>query len=417
MKLNKNTIFSLMLLLLFVGSIFAVIAFDDNQGTVDVPIKEPENLDFVNYTASFDANVGEIFPQLIFAGKPIDFDETTINEKLISVPGIKNRQIDFRPDADGNINLVITASIFADKKQEIITKMQNANIFENHEILQFGLLYIPEKIIFTNDQNQEIEYEFIRPNMEGIVGLNTLKGDVLSVTAYTVFRGTELISARALEQINKTAQGQFATDVGVFEIIEYKDKISFDAEFYFEEFYDSNRTQLLINEFSEIESTQEITKPLVLNIADKNQDEMIITLTELKSANKISEFNFEEDNLSIEFDYGNHVSNLLDVLNILEPIEIIEKPKITLFAEVETREIDTEKVAEILNKNLEDIKFSVLVSVDTSEIVISGKNYKYAETTKDVLIDYPEDLNKTEITLNIQGYYQRDNLLYLGLSK
>ena len=425
MKLDKKTIFSLLIVILFMGSIFAMIAYTDNSNSGEdyTPITPDNNLELTSYTATFDANVNELFPQIIAAGRPLDFEETSINEKLLDIPGIKNKQIEFRPDADGNINLIITISVVPDKKSEIVTAITAANLFETPEYYQFGLLEIPEKVIFSNDLNQTIEYEFIRPNMEGILGMETTKGDKLSVIAYGTFRGTELINSRAIEQINNSSQYQMLIDFGTFTILEYKNKIYTQANFAIEDLNKTNLEKQIKEKYENTSIEYQITKDLQIDIKDRNIEEIKTKLTALKEEQLFLEFTTDENTASINFD--NNVTKeqyFLTENRILEEIEttqdkVLEEIEITAYLEFEYGTIDTIELNNILNNNTEPILFKILTVVDTSNMVIAGKKYNYTENTTEVLLDYPEDLNKTEIELNIQGYYQRDNLLYLGLSK
>ena len=418
MKLDKNTIFSLLLVFLFIGSIFAMIAYSDNtEPTNPTPPENNDNLDLVNYTAQFDANVNELFPQILIAGKPLDFEENTINEKLLDVSGIKSKQLEFRPDQDGNITLILTLNIILEKKEEIIEQIKILDIFEQTEVYQFGLLNIPEHLTFTNDQNQEIEYTFVKTYMEGILGIETQKEDNLSVVAYATFRGTELINSRAIEQVNNSNQFQMLVDFKNFEILGFKDTIYTQIEVNLNEEYAIEDIKNQITEIYENTTFEtQVINELKLNTKDLNVSEK---LELLKEEGLFLNYISDENATNISFD-NNIISNYLEtkekILTELELTEdfILEELKININVTFENEEIDTEEINQITNKTLE---YQILAEVDTTDLTLSGKTYTYSEETTEVLLDYPEDLNKTEIELNVQGYYQRDNLLYLGLSK
>jgi hypothetical protein len=418
MKLDKNTIFSLLIVFLFIGSIFAMIAYSDNtEPTNPTPPENNDNLDLVNYTAQFDANVNELFPQILIAGKPLDFEESTINEKLLDVSGIKSKQLEFRPDQDGNITLILTLNVILEKKEEIIEQIKTLDIFEQTEVYQFGLLNIPEHLTFTNDQNQEIEYTFVKTYMEGILGIETQKEDNLSVVAYATFRGTELINSRAIEQVNNSNQFQMLVDFKNFEILGFKDTIYTQIEVNLNEEYDVEDIKNQITEIYENTTFEtQVINELKLNTKDLNVSEK---LELLKEEGLFLNYISDENATNISFD-NNIISNYLEtkekILTELELTEdfILEELKININVTFEYEEIDTEEINQITNKTLE---YQILAEVDTTDLTLSGKTYTYSEETTEVLLDYPEDLNKTEIELNVQGYYQRDNLLYLGLSK
>jgi hypothetical protein len=418
MKLDKNTIFSLLLVFLFIGSIFAMIAYSDNtEPTNPTPPENNDNLDLVNYTAQFDANVNELFSQILIAGKPLDFEESAINEKLLDVSGIKSKQLEFRPDQDGNITLILTLNVILEKKEEIIEQIKTLDIFEQTEVYQFGLLNIPEHLTFTNDQNLEIEYTFVKTYMEGILGIETQKEDNLSVVAYATFRGTELINSRAIEQVNNSNQFQMLVDFKNFEILGFKDTIYTQIEVNLNEEYDVEDIKNQITEIYENTTFEtQVINELKLNTKDLNVSEK---LELLKEEGLFLNYISDENATNISFD-NNIISNYLEtkekILTELELTEdfILEELKININVTFENEEIDTEEINQITNKTLE---YQILAEVDTTDLTLSGKTYTYSEETTEVLLDYPEDLNKTEIELNVQGYYQRDNLLYLGLSK
>lgn len=425
MKINKKTIFSIILVLLFIGSLFAVIAYgtteDNNEADYEpTEVTEPE-AEFVSYSANIDANVQEIFPQLIVAGLPIEFEETEINNRLLNIQGIKNKQIEFRTDNDGNINLMITLSYVPEKKEEVVNGIKDQNIFAGYEIYQLGLLSIPEKVKFSNDKNQEIEYEFINTTIEGVLGMNTIKGDSLSVIIYSTFRGTELINARGIENINNSSQFQMVMDYGEFKVVGFKDKIYTKKVIALTEGVDINALESQIKQVYENTSFEYNTEPLTIEVpADRNQDELNEKLNRLKEDGLFSEYFFDQNKISVNFDnnvtkesYTLAKARILEDINCLEDC-VSKDAEIVMGLELNYQEVDMEKIAGILGQGL---KFSILAEVDTSNIAISGKKYNYEKQTTEVLLDYPDDLNKTTVGLNIQGYCQRDELLYLGLNK
>ncbi|HRS42253.1 MAG TPA: hypothetical protein P5530_00005, partial [Candidatus Diapherotrites archaeon] len=97
---------------------------------------------------------------------------------------------------------------------------------------------------------------------------------------------------------------------------------------------------------------------------------------------------------------------------------ITNEPKTNISAILNYENIDISKINNILEKyGFTDIKYKTIANVDTSNLIIENKKYNYEETSTQALVDYPQDLNKTTLTLQIQAYVQRDNILYLGLQK
>ncbi len=350
MRVDKKTAFSIFIVLLCVGSMFAIITRGFGGDESQEPLADL-NTEPVNYQAQFDAKVLDVFPQIIVAGRPVYYEENAINDKLLDIQGIKKKNTSFRQAEDGNISVVITLNVVAEKKQEIISEIREIEIIEEPiEIYQSALLEAPEDVNFSNDLNQSIEYYFGATPIEGIVNINTVKGDDITVVCYASFSGQQLISATGIEIYNSSNAPQMLFSSGEFDVVSIE--------------------------------------PIIYLQTDINSDDnQTIAILE----NKLKDYNFEinkdSDTLVIVFNQEN-VST-----------EIINK----LFADNN------------INNNAN--KYKVAALVDTSNVVIEGKKYNYDNNQTQALLDYPEDLDKETVTLNIQGYHQKDSLLYLGLSK
>lgn len=452
MKLDNKTIFSILLVLLFVGSIFAIMTTGGDRAKPGSDINSDLNVNLtpVNYNAQFDANVLEVFPQIIVAGKPVDYDQASIDNKLLELQGLKSKNVSFRQTEDGSINVVITLNILADKKQEIVSKIKELNIIEEPiEMYQYALLSVPAEVNFTNDNNQEILYSFGATPIEGIINIETLKEDNISVACYATFSGQKLLSATGIEMYNISSYPQMLISSGDFNVISYDDIIYSEINFDFNEnnmggSVDQYLEYKINKEYPNSKVTLEVTKPLIFNNGNNNKEEITETLNNIKTTtakqmkdlNATGDFNnsfdFEVDENTTTVTFGNYFKhNFLNyILNkILFDLKylpesgytdnplIVQRPVITANIEFETNYVDKEKLAEILNKKPEDLNLKTLVTVDTSNLIIENKKYNYEETSTQALVDYPQDLNKTTLTLQIQAYVQRDNILYLGLQK
>jgi len=351
MKIDKKTAFSVFIVLLFVGSMFAIMTYGSRDNTsINQKIPEDLNLDPTPYKAEFDSKVMEIFPQLIIAGKPVDYDKGVIETKLLDVSGIKNKKVGFNQLEDGNISVIIHINIDINKKEQIIEDIKNLEIIQEPlEIYQSALLTTTKDINFTSDTNEIIEYTFGAAPFEGIVNYNTSKGDDLSVVCYASFRGKQLISATGIEVKNQSNAGQWLFSTGDFNIISFEPKIYLSTD---------------IN-------------------SDDNEAINVIK-------NNIKDYNFET---------------------------IIDSEKLAIVFNEENIDVSKiDKIFENLGKDISTNKYQKVAMVDTQELIIKNKEYDYEQQTQ-ALVDYPEDINKTIVTLNIQAYIQKDNLLYLGLSK
>lgn len=430
MKLDNKTIFSLLIVLLFVGSMFAIMTRGTGGQTkpsTDINSDININTKPISYQAEFDANVGEIFSQIIVAGKPVDYDQTAIESKLNELQGIKSRNMDFRQAADGNINLIINLNIQADKKQEIISKIKEINIIsEPIEFYQQALIYAPEDVNFTNDSNQTINYYFGAAPISAIIGIDTEKGDKISTTCYASFTGQKLVSSTAIEMYNYSGSPQMLVSSGDFNVIAYEPQIYIEAQTMLIYSKDKNEIEEKIKkDYNDAEITYNLSQNLVYTIPeDKNLEILKNDLNNLKNSNLFTDYALDEENLSLEV-YLKEDTNSTEYESIKKQIKelssatvIASEPKTNISILLNYGTADMQKINSILEDyGFADIKYKTTANVDTSNLVIEGKKYNYEQPTTQALVDYPEDLNKTTLTLQIQAYAQRDNILYLGLQK
>ena len=430
MKLDNKTIFSLLIVLLFVGSMFAIMVGGSGRQTkpsTDINSDININTTPVNYQAEFDANITEIFSQIIVAGKPVDYDQTTVETKLNELQGIKSRKIEFRQATDGNINLIISLNIQTEKKAEIISKIKDMNIvYEPVELYQQALISVPEDINFTNDSNQTMSYYFGAAPISAIVGIDTQKGDKISAVCYATFTGQKLTNATAIEMYNNSGSPQMLVSSGDFNVIDYEPQIYIEAQTMLIYSKDKNEIEEKIKkDYNDTEITYNISQNLVYTIPeDKNLEILKNDLNNLKNNNLFTDYTLDEENLSLEV-YLKEDINSTEYESIKKQIKelssatvIASEPKTNISIILNYGTVDIPKINRVLEGyGFADIKYKTTANVDTSNLVIEGKKYNYEQASTQALVNYPEDLDKTTLTLQIQAYAQRENIMYLGLQK
>ncbi|HOZ35816.1 MAG TPA: hypothetical protein PLK55_02435 [archaeon] len=429
MKMDKKAIFSIAIVLLFVGSMFAIMTTGTNRTKPGSDINSDLNVNFtpVNYTTQFDANVLEVFPQIIVAGMPVDYDQTTIENKLLELQGLKSKNISYRQAEDGNINVVITLNITAEKKEEIVSKIKELEIIkEPIELYQYALLSVPADVNFTNDSNQTIEYSFGATPIEGIVNIDTLKEDSIFVSCFATFTGQKLVSATGIEGYNNSSSPQMLVSSGDFNVIDYGAQIYLEAQTML--IYPKDKTEIEAEikiDYNNTEITYNFTQNLIYTLTeDKNKEELKNALDNLKNEKLFSDYTLDEENLSLEV-YLNEDINNTEYQNLKTQIKelsdatvIVSEPKTNISIIFNYENIDVTKINNLLkSRGFSELKYKTIANVDTSNLIIEGKKYNYEQSTTQAFVDYPEDLNKTTLTLQIQAYAQRDNILYLGLQK
>lgn len=415
MKWDKKTIASVILVVLFLGSILATglveLLREKEEGGVDqTPTEQKQEL----YFAESDANVLELFPQLSIVAKPLDYDQEIIQQKFDEIEGIKNTTIQFTQEDENNFFVMINANIDGEKKEEIEKNILDINILKEIELYQSALLKVPYTITFTNDQNKEIEQAFVSEKIEGIIKNTTKKGDQLSIMIQGIFQGESMVYVRGVEQQNLSESIQMLFSEGEFEIIDWEDKFLIfgtteidNNTSALKEIIDQNNTNIEKNYLGDLiikdnnlslEKIMDKNESIVLDY-NKTGQELILTLD-------ATNLNLESYNLLIK-----------DLQEQDQNLTIIQKPKTQLNISFDAEKIEEDLINKINNLNITELNIKKSAKIDVSEIIVEEKEYQYDQNITSSWLNYPEDINKTKEIFTLQGYVSRDQILYLNLTK
>ena len=415
MKWDKKTIASVILVVLFLGSILAtglveLLSEKEEEGADQTPQEQKQEL----YFAESDANVLELFPQLSIVAKPLDYDQEIIQQKFDEIEGIKNTTIQFTQEDENNFFVMINANIDGEKKEEIEKNILDMDILKEIEIYQSALLKVPYTITFTNDQNKEIEQAFVSEKIEGIIKNTTKKGDQLSILIQAIFQGESMVYVRGVEQQNLSESIQMLFSEGEFEIIGWENKflISGITEIdnntsTLKEIIDQNNTTIERNYLGDLiikdnnlslEEIMDKNGSVVLDY-NKTDQELILTL----------------DTSSLDLESYNLLINELQELD--QNLTIIQKPKTQINISFDAEKIEEDLINKINNLNITDLNIKKSAKIDVSEIIVEEKEYQYDQNITNSWLNYPEDLNKTKEIFTLQGYVSRDQIFYLNLTK
>ena len=415
MKWDKKTIASVILVVLFLGSILATglveLLSEKEEGGVDqTPQEQKQEL----YFAESDANVLELFPQLSIVAKPLDYDQEIIQQKFDEIEGIKNTTIQFTQEDENNFFVMINANIDGEKKEEIEKNILDIDILKEIELYQSALLKVPYTITFTNDQNKEIEQAFVSEKIEGIIKNTTKKGDQLSVMIQAIFQGESMVYVRGVEQQNLSESIQMLFSEGEFEIIGWENKflISGITEI-------DNNTSTLKEIIDQNNTTIERNYLGDLIIKDNN-----LSLEEImdKNGSVVLDYNKTDQELILTLDTSSlDLESYTLLINELQELDqnltIIQKPKTQLNISFDAEKIEEDLINKINNLNITDLNIKKSAKIDVSEIIVEEKEYQYDQNITNSWLNYPEDLNKTKEIFTLQGYVSRDQIFYLNLTK
>ena len=415
MKWDKKTIASVILVVLFLGSILATglveLLREKEEGGVDqTPQEQKQEL----YFAESDANVLELFPQLSIVAKPLDYDQEIIQQKFDEIEGIKNTTIQFTQEDENNFFVMINANIDGEKKENVEKNILDMDILKEIEIYQSALLKVPYTITFTNDQNKEIEQAFVSEKIEGIIKNTTKKGDQLSVMIQAIFQGESMVYVRGVEQQNLSESIQMLFSEGEFEIIGWENKflISGITEI-------DNNTSTLKEIIDQNNTTIERNYLGDLIIKDNN-----LSLEEImdKNGSVVLDYNKTDQELILTLDTSSlDLESYTLLINELQELDqnltIIQKPKTQINISFDAEKIEENLITKINNLNITDLNIKKSAKIDVSEIIVEEKEYQYDQNITNSWLNYPEDLNKTKEIFTLQGYVSRDQIFYLNLTK
>ena len=425
-KLSKESVFSIAVVILFVGSIFGIaVAGGDRTDNIRNSLDNPEidnNITEIQeevYVSQITAEVANIYPQFVLIATTEEFDKTIIENKLSEIENITLQGINF--NMDGNEFIVINRFQLQDidKENEVLENIKNIDFFKTTEFYQNATIYLPDdEINLVSDSNKTKNYYFQNGRAEAVVGVETLVEDKLSGQLQVSFKKDTPTSILFLEITNLSSQPQFLfneinLDVNNFEesyLLKFKGTL------------DKNITQedILFYFDENIEVSLNDIKNLSYDLNNQNINDINSYLTKIKDENQsiISEFYLEKtlDITLNEFDsekYNLLINDLSD-LNLKNPTKTPYR-EVTVIVNENYEFTNIENDLLNLDLTLEEIKQKGIFEFE--EINIEDINYTYENNIAEAWLKYPENLEKTNYNLNIQAYVSRNNLLYVQLAE
>jgi hypothetical protein len=417
MKNNKNAIFSLFIIILFIGSIVAAGILYYNPDTNQNTPGETSDLPQTSFFTELEGTVEEIFPSFIVIGAPTVYEETIIENTLREIDGITSINVSFT-NLEEDIMAIVHISYDKDK-EEIYSKINELEIFDEISVFKNALLEISKEITFINNDTNETKDYFHPPGkVEAYVSYNTEKEDQITANIFAVFQGNALVHMVGEELQNQSLSQEFIFDQKTYPLDSWNDLIVLTAETNIrnnidinmlkEEFVEDN---LEINIIDDLEITTDQNVTEIEEDIKKIQEEQE-SVTNIDLENNVS-FMFEE-NLTLE----KYLLILEDISTIIEDFEIIKEPKQSITINFNKENIDVEEITTKLNNyNVEIKNIQKSANIKITDTTFNEKEYSYEQETTEAMLDYPNDTNKSEFLFDVSGIVQRDDMLYLGLRK
>jgi len=433
MKWNKETIISLIIVILFVGSIFGMAVGSNsrsnntnNTDTNTTPTNPDENKPTEFYTAYIDTNVTSIYPQLVVVGQTSEFDQSTIDATFKKIDGVKKNTISFQKGNDGNIITMIKVLIDAEKKNNVISEIKKVEFLTSPEIYQSAILSMPKEVVsLSGDENKTKEYQFTETKLDGMISSSTETGDELKAQIQIVFKGETPTRFLAIEVQNLTSSPQLMNIEKKLSILEWMPEIRIFATSPITKDFDENKLKEIVGDINS-NPGRSIEGALELNLmGNKNISDINTYLTSIKDQNEsiISNLIIDENSATLEFSLELNADKYALLKNKLNEHGIDEnkikaEPKNIYRINFNKEGIDVNLMkTKISNSGLIYKNAEKNAIFDVSSIEYQGKIITYDQKTSTAWLLYPEDLNNTEINIMIQGYYSRNKFWFIQLNE
>lgn len=238
MAMTKQQFWSLVVLVVMVGSLFAAITYDSKNGAAPAPgpnspPPQQQNTTQVSYTAkAVQAKVLQIFPTATLVGTTDAFDVSVVDSALQKVPGIAAVAGSefFEPqDKSANFRTSIRATS-PDRLTDVLKAVADQNILSNPAVFPTALVSTPNKIEFKNeDAGLSQDYTPKSQQAQVIVTIDTQKGDRLEVTLNSEFAGQNIISLAGYIERNLDSAPEFSSVESNFKASVLEDVFSLEG--------------------------------------------------------------------------------------------------------------------------------------------------------------------------------------------
>ncbi|GEM_PF-7017798 len=237
MAMSKQQLWSIVVLVVMVGSLFAAITYDSkNQGGQSPGPSVPpaqQNTTQISYAAKqVPAKVIQIFPTAILVGTTGAQNVSEVEAKLLKVPGITGvAGSEFFDPKDHSANFRTSVRFSSPEKMKgALDAIDGGKILSNYSLFPTALVSIPKTIEFKNeDAGLTQSYSPASQQAQVVVTIDTRKGDALQVTLNAEFQGQRLVGMSGTIEQNLDSSPQFSTVDGTFKIAALEGTFSAEA--------------------------------------------------------------------------------------------------------------------------------------------------------------------------------------------
>jgi len=380
---------ALFVALLMVGSIFALIQYQDQYKPP--PQNPPTNQKptTLKYSASnVQSKVLDIFPRIRFGAKTSESEVSSIDKAILStgkVLKIENSQFSGQNGEYyvADFRLQSTSQI-----EELMEAIKQIPFIEDPEFMKYSIVRVPDKIELKNETlGITQEYQFKGSQVQALVNPETRKGELIEISLNTEFAGQQLISSYAVETSNVDAREQIFSLVQKSAISRLENEYLINSESSPKKMNELEKAKLELAKLDENSNLKVYPQSLNFTIFFSEPEKISANDLNfyLSGHQSISSFTLQLDsNKAIVTAKDENLSQFAEKLKEgLEAfgfkISSIQEPKV--FLEGTISNTDNEKILKTINSTEKNhgLKFIVFrkAKIDANSIYVPDANYEF----------------------------------------
>ncbi len=228
MAVSKKQLYSLIIIVIMVGSIAGFVSLSGNGSSnpnSNAPPLDPNTAPptTIRYTApNIEATVTMVFPTVVLIAKTNAFDVTTVNAELLGIEGVSsvtNSQFIGAQQSGENFRADVRLSS-SDGIEGAMQKMELLESLSQVSLYPQALVTVPQETHFVNTEaDLTKDYNITDQSIQAIVDSGTRQGDKLTVTVSATFQGDLIVGyPQALIENNLASAPTFYSTEGSFKI-------------------------------------------------------------------------------------------------------------------------------------------------------------------------------------------------------
>ncbi len=389
LKITKEQFVALLVALLMVGSIFALMQYQDEYKPPPQPPSNNQKPTTIKYSASnIKSKVIDIFPRIRLGAKTSESEVSSIDKALLSTGKVLRVENSQFSGQNGEYYIADLRLQSTSQIEELMEEIKQLPFLQDLEFMKYSLVNLPQKIELKNETlGLTQEYQFKGSQIQALVTPETQKGDLIEISLQTEFAGQQLVSAYAVETSNLDAKEEIFSLIQKSTISSLENEYLINSESTPKKINDLEKAKLELAKLDENSNLKVYPQSLNFTILFSEPEKISINDLNfyLSGHQSISSFTLQLDsNKAIVTAKDENINQFAEKLKEeLEAfgfkISSIKEPKV--FLEGTISNSDSEKILKTINsteKNYE-LKFTVFrkAKIEANSIYVPDANYDF----------------------------------------